>query len=116
MLKTHTNWLRRLRGTALLWVPTRFFWANGGCIVIRFFLFYLIHLKVGKDELVNGRGFSSPGARSFTLKANPLGRPCSEPSTYYYPEDEFEADEIDGYKLVPLDETIILRREEHILL
>ena len=83
-----------------------FFWTKGGYNVDRFFAFYPIHLKVGKDDLEGWERFFESKGRRFHIAGEPVRRTLFGTFYVLYPEDEFRADEVDGFKVIPLDETI----------
>ncbi|MFQ5820043.1 MAG: hypothetical protein ACE5I5_08665 [Candidatus Heimdallarchaeota archaeon] len=83
-----------------------FFWTKGGYNIDRFFAFYPIHLKVKKRELRKWRSFfKSRGSRVHvngeSVKQTLFG-------TFYvlYPEEEFKTVDIEGFRVVPLKETV----------
>jgi len=74
--------------------------------VDRFFAFYPIHLKVKKDELVKWEGFFESRGKRFHVSGEPVRRTLFGTFYVLYPEDEFRSDEFEGFKVIPLDETI----------
>jgi len=83
-----------------------FFWTKGGYNVDRFFAFYPIHLKIRKDDLESWERFFKSEGRRFHVNGKPIRRTLFGTFYVLYPEDKFRAEEVEGFKVVPLDETI----------
>ncbi len=83
-----------------------FIWTKGGYNVGRFFAYYPIHLKVRRDELDRWAGFFKPSGRRFHVSGEPVRRTLFGTFYVLYPEEGFEAEEVEGYKVVPLDEVV----------
>ena len=83
-----------------------FFWTKGGYNVDRFFAFYPIHLKIKKDELVKWERFFESKGRRFHVNGEPIRRTLFGTFYVLYPEDRFRSEEVEGFKVVPLEETI----------
>ena len=83
-----------------------FFWTKGGYNVDCFFAFYPIHLKVKKDKLVKWKRFFESKGRRFHVNGEPVKRTLFGAFYVLYPEDEFRAKEVEGFKVIPLDETV----------
>ena len=83
-----------------------FFWTKGGYNVDRFFAFYPIHLKVRKRELVKWEKFLKSKNKWFHVRGEPIRRTLFGTFYVLYPEDEFRVCEIEGFKVIPLDETV----------
>ena len=93
-----------------------FIWANGGYNVDCFFVFYPIHLKVRKDKLSRWERFFESRGRRFHVNGEPVSRTLFGTFYVLYPEDRFRSEEVEGFKVIPLDETLRVLQEEHILL
>jgi hypothetical protein len=92
-------------------VDAVFFWTKGGYNADRFFAFYPIHLKVKKDESENWQEFfKSKGKRSHIN-----GKAVKETlyGCFYvlYPESRFRAVEVEGFSVIPLEETVEFCKE-----
>jgi len=83
-----------------------FFWTKGGYNVDRFFAFYPIHLKIRKGDLESWKRLFKSKGRRFHVNGEPVRRTLFGTFYVLYPEDKFRADEVDGFKVIPLDETI----------
>ncbi len=83
-----------------------FFWTKGGYQVDRFFGFYPVNLKVDKKDLVRWKRFF----RSKKQKSHVEGQPSTQTlfGVFYvlYPEVDFEAEEVNGFCVSPLRETV----------
>lgn len=83
-----------------------FFWTKGGYNVDRFFAFYPIHLKVVETDLEGWKGFFRSRGRRFHVNGEPVKETLFGTFYILYPERGFEAGEVEGFKVVPLDETV----------
>ncbi len=83
-----------------------FFWTKGGYNVDRFFAFYPIHLKVRKEELGKWEEFFKSKGKRFHMNGEPVRRTLFGTFYVLYPEDEFRAEDVEGFKVVPLEETV----------
>jgi len=83
-----------------------FFWTKGGYNVDRFFAFYPIHLKVNKGELGEWKRFFKYKGMRFRVNGEPIRRTLFGAFYVLYPEDKFKVEEIEGFKVVPLEEVI----------
>lgn len=83
-----------------------FLWTKGGYQVDRFFGFYPIHLKVKRNELERWRKFFSPRKQRFQVNGQPLRETLFGLFYVLYPEVDFRADEIGGFNVIPLKETV----------
>ena len=83
-----------------------FFWTKGGYNVDRFFAFYPIHLKIRKGDLKSWEIFFKSKGRRFHVNGKPIRRTLFGTFYVLYPEDKFRVDEVGGFKVIPLDETI----------
>jgi len=83
-----------------------FLWTKGGYNVDRFFAFYPIHLKVRKSDLEKWKKFFKSEGRRFHVNSESVRRTLFGIFYVLYPEDEFRAEEVEGFKVVPLEETV----------
>ncbi len=83
-----------------------FFWTKGGYNVDRFFAFYPVHLKVRESDLDRWKRFFRARGRRFHVSGEPVRETLFGTFYVLYPEEGFEADEVQGFKVVPLDETV----------
>ena len=89
-----------------------FIWTKGGYQVDRFFGFYPIHLKVKKNDLGRWKRFFSSKKQRFHI----VGRPVRETlfGLFYvlYPEADFKTEDVDGFRVDPLKDTVEFCREK----
>lgn len=83
-----------------------FFWTKGGYQVDRFFGFYPVHLKVEEQDLGRWKRFFGSRKQRFCIKAS-----CSRHTLFgvfylLYPIVEFEVEEVNGFCVSPLRETV----------
>jgi len=83
-----------------------FFWTNGGYQVDRFFGFYPIHLKVRKNDLKKWEVFFSSKKQKFHVKDQPVRQTLFGLFYVLYPEVDFKTEEIKGFHVTPLKETV----------
>lgn len=83
-----------------------FLWTKGGYNVDRFFAFYPIHLKVRKSDIEKWKKFFKSEGRRFHVNSESVRRTLFGIFYVLYPEDEFRAEEVEGFKVVPLEETV----------
>ena len=83
-----------------------FLWTKGGYQVDRFFGFYPIHLKVRKKELEGWKNFFSSKKQRFQVKGQPIRETLFGVFYVLYPEVEFDGEEVGGFSVVPLKETV----------
>jgi len=83
-----------------------FFWTKGGYQVDRFFGFYPIHLKVRKNSLKKWKGFFSSKKQRFHVKDQPVRQTLFGLFYVLYPEVDFKPEEINGFNVIPLKETV----------
>ena len=83
-----------------------FFWTKGGYNIDRFFAFYPIHLKVEKGELKRWEGFLESRGKRFHVVGEPIRRTLFGTFYVLYPEDEFKVEDLGGFKVIPLKETV----------
>lgn len=83
-----------------------FFWTKGGYNVDRFFAFYPIHLKVNRHELRAWRSFFKSKGKKTCVNGEPLKETLFGSFYIVYPEQRFRAESIEGFNVVPLDETV----------
>lgn len=83
-----------------------FFWTKGGYNVDRSFASYPIHLKVREDELRKWKVFFGSKGRGFHVDGEPVRRTLFGTFYILYPEDLFRIEEVEGFNVIPLDETI----------
>jgi len=83
-----------------------FFWTKGGYQVDRFFGFYPIHLKVRKNDLKRWKVFLSSEKQRFYVKDQPVRQTLFGLFYVLYPEVDFKTEEMNGFHVIPLKETI----------
>jgi len=83
-----------------------FFWTKGGYQVDRFFGFYPIHLKVRKNDLKRWKFFLSSKKQRFYVKDQPVRQTLFGLFYVLYPEVDFKTEEMNGFHVIPLKETI----------
>ena len=83
-----------------------FIWTKGGYQADRFFGFYPIHLKVEKRELSKWESFFSSIKQRFHVKGQPPKQTLFGVFYVLYPEVDFEAEEINGFCVTSLKETV----------
>jgi len=83
-----------------------FLWTRGGYQVDRFFGFYPIHLKVKREELERWRRFFGSRKRRFQVNGQPIKETLFGLFYVLYPEDDFRAEKINGFNVIPLKETV----------
>jgi len=83
-----------------------FLWTKGGYQVDRFFGFYPIHLKVKKEELERWRKFFGSRKRRFQVNGQPIKETLFGLFYVLYPEDDFGAEKMSGFSVIPLTETV----------
>jgi hypothetical protein len=91
---------------ALTGVDAVFFWTKGGYQVDRFFGFYPIHLKVEKRDLNRWKSFFNSRKERFCIVGQFSRRTLFGVFYALYPEVGFEAEDVGGYCVVPLKETV----------
>jgi len=83
-----------------------FFWTKGGYNVDRFFAFYPIYLKVRKGDLGRWGGFFESKGKRFHVNGEPVRKTLFGTFYVLYPEEKFRADEVGGFKVISLKETV----------
>jgi len=83
-----------------------FLWTKGGYQVDRFFGFYPIHLKVKKKELKGWKNFFSLRKQRFQVMGQQIRETLFGLFYVLYPEVEFDIEEINGFSVIPLKETV----------
>lgn len=83
-----------------------FLWTKGGYQVGRFFGFYPIHLKVGKKDLEKWKSFFGSRKQRFQIMGQPVRETLFSLFYVLYPEVEFDAEEINGLRVIPLKEAV----------
>lgn len=83
-----------------------FFWTKGGYNIDRFFAFYPIHLKINKQELVSWKNFFKFKGKRVHVYGEPVKETLYGVFYVLYSESETRAEKVDGYSVMPLDETI----------
>lgn len=81
-----------------------FFWTKGGYNVDRFFAFYPIHLKVKRHEVDKWRSFFK--GRKVHVNGEPVKETLFGVFYVLYPEPKFRVEKIEGFRIIPLEETI----------
>jgi hypothetical protein len=83
-----------------------FFWTRGGYQVDRFFGFYPIHLKVEKRDLNKWKEFFRLKKQKVYVEGQPLRQTLFGVFYVLYPEGDFEVEEVDGFCVSTLMETV----------
>lgn len=83
-----------------------FFWTKGGYNVDRFFAFYPIHLKVKKRELAKWQRFFKSKDKKYHINGEPIKETLFGCFYVLYPENDFRTVEVEGFSVIPLEETI----------
>ena len=83
-----------------------FFWTKGGYQVDRFFGFYPIHLEVEKKNLEKWKNFLKSAKQKFYIKDQPIRQTLFGVFYVLYPEVDFRAEEVRGFCVMPLKETV----------
>jgi len=83
-----------------------FFWTKGGYQADRFFGFYPIHMKVEKQDLDKWKKFFTSRKKRFYIKDQPSKQTLFGVFYVLYPEVDFEAEEVNGFCVTPLKETV----------
>jgi hypothetical protein len=83
-----------------------FFWAKGGYQADRFFGFYPIHLKVEKQDLSKWKRFFNSRKKRFYIEGTPSKQTLFGVFYVLYPKVGFEAEELSGFCVTPLRETV----------
>ncbi len=83
-----------------------FFWTKGGYQADRFFGFYPIHLKVEKQDLDKWKKFFTSRKKRFYFKDQPSKQTLFGVFYVLYPEVDFELEEVIGFCVTPLKETV----------
>ena len=83
-----------------------FFWTKGGYQVDRFFGFYPIHLEVEKKNLEKWKNFLKSAKQRFYIKDQPIRQTLFGVFYVLYPEVDFRAEEVRGFCVMPLKETV----------
>ena len=93
-------------GYALTGPDAVFFWTQGGYQTDRFFGFYPIHLKVEKRYLSKWERFFGSEKMRVYIKGQPSRRTLFGVFYVLYPQVDFEVEEVDGFCVSPLKETV----------
>ena len=93
-------------GYALTGPDAVFFWTKGGYQTDRFFGFYPIHLKIEKCHLSKWERFFGSVKMRFYIEGQPSRRTLFGVFYVLYPHVDFEAEELDGFCVSPLKETV----------
>ena len=93
-------------GYALTGPDAVFFWTKGGYQTDRFFGFYPIHLKVEKRHLSKWERFFGSEKMRVYIEGQPLRRTLFGVFYVLYPQVDFEVEELDGFCVSPLKETV----------
>jgi len=83
-----------------------FFWTKGGYQVDRFFGFYPIHVLVRKADLNRWKGFFRSMGKMFWVDGEPVKQTLFGVFYVLYPRVEFGVEEVEGFNVVPLKETV----------
>ena len=83
-----------------------FFWTRGGYQVDRFFGFYPIHLKCEKRDVRKWAGFFTSRKQKFHVQDEHTRRTLFGVFYLLYPEVDFESEELNGFCVTPLKETV----------
>ena len=83
-----------------------FFWTKGGYQVDGFFGFYPIHLKAKRSDLKKWKAFFSSKRQKFHVRGQPIRQTLFGLFYVLYPKGDFETDEINGFHVIPLKETV----------
>lgn len=83
-----------------------FFWTRGGYQVDRFFGFYPIHLKCEKRDLGKWVVFFTSRKQKVHIEDKPTRRTLFGVFYLLYPEVDFESEEVNGFCVTPLKETV----------
>jgi hypothetical protein len=83
-----------------------FFWTKGGYNVDRFFGFYPIHLKIERRELENWKTFFMSRDKKMHINGESIKQMLLGAFYVVYLDSEFKTEDVDGFKVIPLDETI----------
>jgi len=83
-----------------------FFWTRGGYQVDRFFGFYPIHLKCEKKDVGKWAVFFTSRKQKFHVEDKPARRTLFGVFYLLYPEVNFEREEVNGFCVTPLKETV----------
>jgi len=83
-----------------------FFWTKGGYQTDRFFGFYPIHLKVEKQDLSKWKTFFNCRKKRFYVEGKPSKQTLFGVFYVLYSEVGFEAEEVGGFCVTPLRETV----------
>lgn len=83
-----------------------FFWTKGGYQVDRFLGFYPIHLKVKEKDSKKWVSFFSSRRQRFYVKDQPMKQTLFGLFYVLYPEDGFRAENVRGFRVIPLKETV----------
>jgi hypothetical protein len=94
------------RGYAFTGPDAVFFWTKGGYNVDRFFAYYPIHVKVKESDLEAWMGFLEAQGMRFHVIGKPVRRTLFGTFYVLHLEDDIEFEEIDGFKVIPLKETV----------
>ncbi|MFH0897682.1 MAG: hypothetical protein V1850_06525 [Candidatus Bathyarchaeota archaeon] len=89
-----------------------FIWTKGGYQVDRFFGFYPIHLKVKKSDLARWKKFLSSKRQKCHVEGQPLQETFFGLFYVLYPKEGFDAEEIEGYRVDSLKETVEFCRKK----
>lgn len=81
-------------------------WTKGGYQVDRFLGFYPIHLKVKRRDLKKWQSFFSSKRQRFHVKGQQISQTLFGLFYVLYPEVDFKAEELNGFSVMPLKETV----------
>ena len=89
-----------------------FFWTRGGYQVDRFFGFYPIHVLVRKPDLARWKEFFKSVGKGVWVKDEPVKRTLFGVFYVLYPRVDFDVEQVEGFNIVPLKETINFCKEK----
>jgi len=89
-----------------------FIWTKGGYQVNRFFGFYPIHLKIKKDDIQKWIRFLQSKKQKVHIEGQPVKETLFGLFYVVYPEEEFEADDVDGFRVDSLKSAVEFCQEK----
>ena len=83
-----------------------FIWTKGGYQVDRSACFYPIHTKVRKSDLRKWKSFFKSRGKMFYVIGKPVKNTLFGVFYVLYPEERFRTEKVDGFRAIPLKETV----------